>query len=305
MGRIAEALRKAEEERTGASDAGVRTAPSGEPVSGDADSFAPPRTDGGPALTDSPVVPVATPPDPTDVRTSRWVGGVSPSLVALHGQNSILVEQYRALRTRLGTPGPRVRSRVLAITSSLSGEGKTVTTANLGVVLAEVKHHQVLLLDADFRHSSLAQVFGLPPQPGLADVLQGKTALDDVAQKTPVSNLSVIGAGATQGINPAELLSSKRAAAVFDDLRDQYSYVLVDTPPSSEVADAGIVGQLADAALIVIRMGRTPQPVVKRIIQTLQASQVNLLGCVLAGVEQSASPYGYYHDYVSRSLSES
>ena len=116
---------------------------------------------------------------------------------------------------------------------------------------------------------------------------------------------AVIGAGATHGINPAELLSSQRAGAVFDDLRDQYSYVLVDTPPSSEVADAGIVGQLADAALIVVRMGKTPQPVVKRTIQTLQASQVNLLGCVLAGVEQSASPYGYYHDYVSRSLSES
>ncbi|MBN1344656.1 MAG: CpsD/CapB family tyrosine-protein kinase [Phycisphaerae bacterium] len=296
MGRIADALKKAEQER--ASAGGVAVAePVGTTVA---------EADGAPAPFDVDPTQIETTPsrnddsptwDPAGSRRAEQIAKVSPLVVALHGQDSILIEQYRALRTRLASQNPRARSRVLAITSSVAGEGKSVTAANLGVVLAEVKHHRVLVLDADFRRSSLAKLFGLVSEPGLTEVLQGKFALENVVQRTPADNLELISAGNTRGIKPAELLSSKCAAAIFDDLRDRYSYVLVDTPPSSDVADAGIVGQLADGVLMVIRMGKTSQPMVKQIVQSLQASQVNLIGCVLTGSQDANSPYNYYGGY--------
>jgi len=294
MGRIAEALKKAEEERAAA--AGLSE---GTTVGQELEGLASDRIAGVGLDTD--VRPFQTPVEAEDdgaripaAERSAWIGRVSPSLVALNGQDTILIEQYRALRTRLASQNPRIASRVLTITSSVAGEGKSVTTANLAVVMAEVRHHRVLVLDADFRHSSVAGLLAMVPKPGLVEVLQGKVTVEQVVQRTPIPNLGVIAAGATKGVSPAELLSSKRAAAVFDDLRDRYSYVLVDTPPSCDLADAGIVGQLADGVVVVVRIGRTPQPVVKRIVQTLQASQVNLIGCVLTGMDSATSRYGYY-----------
>ena len=294
MGRIAEALKKAEEERAAA--AGLSE---GTTVGQELEGFASDRIAGVEVGADhrSFQTPTGAEDDGEHVspaERSAWIGRVSPSLVALNGQDTILVEQYRALRTRLASQNPRTASRVLTITSSVAGEGKSVTTANLAVVMAEVRHHRVLVLDADFRHNSMAGLLAMAPKPGLVEVLQGKVTVEQVVQRTPIPNLGVIAAGATKGVNPAELLSSKRAAAVFDDLRDRYSYVLVDTPPSCDLADAGIVGQLADGVVVVVRIGRTPQPVVKRIVQTLQASQVNLIGCVLTGMDSATSRYGYY-----------
>jgi len=294
MGRIAEALKKAEEERAAAAGLSEVSA-----VGQELEGLASDRIAG--AEVGAPLASFQTPAGVEDDEAhtsaadrSAWIKRVSPSLVALNGQDTILVEQYRALRTRLASQNPRTASRVLTITSSVAGEGKSVTTANLAVVMAEVRHHRVLVLDADFRHSSMAGLLAMAPKPGLVEVLQGKVTVEQVVQRTPIPNLGVIAAGATRGVNPAELLSSKRAAAVFDDLRDRYSYVLVDTPPSCDLADAGIVGQLADGVVVVVRIGRTPQPVVKRIVQTLQASQVNLIGCVLTGMDSATSRYGYY-----------
>jgi len=120
----------------------------------------------------------------------------------------VLVEQYRALRTRLLSRNTRGLHQALVITSSLAGDGKSVTTANLGAVFAEVRHLRVLLVDADFRRSKLPALFGLDTQPGLIDVLMGQADIDQIVQQTPVGNLQLIAAGNTRGINPAELLSS-------------------------------------------------------------------------------------------------
>ncbi len=297
MGRIADALKKAEQERAAASGspyAAEATAVLDDPTSADAATSAPEA---------APTQPAVEAPAPDRTEEPRPVPSTRQAadpVITLKGEDSALIEQYRALRTRLSSQDPRSRLRVLAITSSMAGEGKSVTTANLGVVMSEVEHHQILLLDADFRRSSLADLFGLPGTPGLVEVLQGKADLQDVEQQTQAPNLKLISAGSTQGIKPAELLSSKRAAGIFDDLRDRYSHVLVDTPPSCDVADAGIVGQLADGVIMVVRMGKTPQPVAKQIVQSLQASQVNLLGCVLTGSDDAVTQYNYYDDeYVS------
>jgi len=292
MGRIADALRRAEEERTlsaSISRPGARAVGGVAVAEGEAsESARPPRLGLRP---DTP--PTSESRTRTGFSPETAGRGTDPALVALRGYDSMLVEQYRALRTRLLSQSGRARSQVIAITSTLSGEGKTVTTANLGCVMAEVKHLRILLADADFRKTRLGGLFGLKSSPGLVEVLQDRTTLDESVQKTQVPNLDLMAAGNTQGVNPAELLSSKRAAAVFDELKDRYNYVLVDTPPCGDVADAGIVGQVADGALMIVRLGKTPQPAAKRIVQMLRASNVRLIGCVLVGSDEERSPYGY------------
>src|SRR5439155_25287331 len=121
--------------------------------------------------------------------------GVHPSLVTVTDRASTIAEQYRAVRTWLLSriaPGERP---CLAITSSVPREGKSVTTANLAVVLAEVRHMQVLAVDCDLRQGSLSRLFNLPMKAGLADVLSGRTSLADAILRTPIGNLSVLPAG--------------------------------------------------------------------------------------------------------------
>ncbi len=298
MGRIADALKKAEQERAAAGGVAVAEPP-GNSADGSDTTTAPASRPQDETIRTAPRAPTAETLDIAEVEDG--LRRASPLLVALHGSDSILIEQYRSLRTRLSSQNPRLRSRVLTVTSSQTGEGKSVTVGNLGIVMAEVRHHQILLLDADFRRGTLAKLFGLENEPGLVDVLQGETHIDEVIRRTIVPNLFVVPAGSVDDSNPAELLSSKRAAAIFDDLRDRYTYVLVDTPPSSDVADAGIVGQLADAAFLVIHMGKTPQPVVRKVVQTLQASHINLLGCVLTSADDASVPYTEYEYYASTS----
>ena len=151
MGWIAEALKKADEER--ATVLGPprshphRTGPIGptDDLFQDRpeDSAAPPP--GPPATEDV---------RPPDADLPRAAERPDHSLVVLHGQEPVLTEQYRTLRTRLLSQNTRAHSQMIAVTSSLPGEGKSVTTSNLGIVLAEVKHLHVLLVDADFRRSS-------------------------------------------------------------------------------------------------------------------------------------------------------
>jgi protein-tyrosine kinase len=292
MGRIADALKKADDERAVAVAEPRHHAVGSIATHREDPSYAP---DGGTCA--------AQPDDSAEAADSRTVparlarlegiGGTDPALVTLHVGDPVLIEQYRALRTRLLSQVPKGRSQVIAITSSLASEGKSVTTANLGLVMAEVRHLRVLLVDGDFRRTRLASLFGMKNHPGLIEVLRGESSIEDVVQQTPAENLHLIPAGETRGVNPAELLTSKRAGAVFDELRDRYNFILVDTPPCADVADAGMVGQVADSAVMIVRLGRTPQPAAQRIVQMLRASKVNLMGCVLVGSEETRSPYSY------------
>ena len=279
MGRIAEALKKAQRERQRKLSGRAHVVASPEPATGTED--VPP--DNGPVL-----LPTAVPAS---------TGQIDPAIVTCHDKTAVITEQYRTIRTRLLSQNPTHEHRSLAITSSLPAEGKSVTTLNLAFVLAELRHLRVLVVDGDFRRHSLARMLGVTPEPGLSEMILGKISMDQARQATVVENLHFIPAGSLGDSNAADLLSSPTSASLFEQFHEQYHYVLIDTPPATTVADVGIIGQLCDGVLLVVRMNHTPEPLVKRAVRFLRANKVNLIGCIPAGYDEQSARYPYRYRY--------
>ncbi|RJP38302.1 MAG: tyrosine-protein kinase family protein [Phycisphaerales bacterium] len=286
MGRIADALKRAEMER--------RTA-----LGHDADPF-----DAATALCQPPSKPAAaaaacaasiTAEEPEE--PVRLVEGLSEALVAYYAKSSLISEQYRSLRTRLLSQNPQGEHKVLAITSAIPKEGKSVTTLNLGCTLAEIRHLKVLVVDGDFRRSSLRSMLNLKNGPGLADVLAGAAQYEDVIQPTPIANLHFVPAGRTNGRSAAELLSARNCRQVFRLMQAQYHYTIVDTPPATTVTDAGIIGQMCNGVIVIVRLNHTHESSTKRAVRLLQSNNIPILGCLIIGRDRPFIGYGYGYGY--------
>lgn len=285
MGRIAEALKRAERERRAAM--GDCAVDGGAAVS-TADPF----------QSAAPVVPY--PPETAEVETPTEISvveGLNESLVPFHARSSLVTEQYRSLRTRLLSQNPQYEHRVMAITSAVPKEGKSVTTLNLGCILAEIRHLKVLVIDGDFRRSSLARMLGQPEGPGLADVLYGKAKYEDVVRSTPMPNLSFVPAGSTHDRSAAELLTAVHARGIFQRMQNEYHYTIVDTPPATTVTDVGIIGQLCHGVIMVVRLHHTDEMAAKRATRLLQANNIPIVGCLLVGRDAPHGRYGYGYGY--------
>ncbi len=280
MGRIAEALKKAESERQLTMGGGMAVAGPGVPVVEPPAPGLPPQ-EPGPAPR-----PVVLPSE-----------GMSESLVAYYDASSMVAEQYRSLRTRLLSMNVSNNPHVLAVTSAVPKEGKSVTAANLALIMGEIQHMRTVLIDGDFRRGSLARLLNQQSTPGLADLLRGNAGLDDIVQPTVLGNVSFIAAGTMGDRSAAEILSSQAMAATFRRLQTQHQYVIVDTPPATTVTDVGVIGQICHSVVMVIRMNRTPGAVVRRAVRMLQVNNIPVAGCVLVGQNERNARYGYYYGY--------
>lgn len=294
MGRIAEALKRAERERRAGVSGGAEAAPAGAAVV----DAPPPRNrpqpgDPAPQAGDG----VLAPEGDLDDEPLEVVPGMHEALVTYYAKSSLISEQYRSLRTRLLSQNPHGEHKIIAITSAIPKEGKSVTTLNLGVIMAEVRHLRVLIVDGDFRRSSLAGMLNMRGSPGLAEVLAGTAALDDVIRPTPMPNLSVISAGRTYGRSAAELLSSRAARPIFRKLREQFHYAIVDTPPATTVSDAGIIGQMCNGVIVVVRLNHTHESTTKRAVRLLQANNIPIIGSLIIGRDRPFIGYGYGYGY--------
>jgi len=222
---------------------------------------------------------------------------VDQAAIAFHDKAAEITEQYRALRSRLTAQNTTGDNQVIAITSSIPQEGKSVTTMNLSWVLSEIKHFHVLMIDGDFRRSSLASMLGISEYPGLADLLRCEARLDEVIRPTPLPNLHVITAGTTQEFNAAELLSTQKTGNILQECKRRFQYTFIDTPPASTVSDASVLAPWCTGVLFVVRMGKTPEPIAKSTIRLLQANNINILGCILAGHRERSGRYQRYYGY--------
>src|SRR5439155_13218725 len=157
---------------------------------------------------------------------------------------------YRTLATNIQYLGSREGLKVILVTSPLAGEGKTTTSANLAVALAQ-GGRRVILASADLRKPRLHRFFNVPNDRGLSDLLAGAATLAQVARDPGVPNLRVIAGGSTPA-NPAALLGGPSAAATLTSLRDVADFIIIDTPPVLAVADASILAPLADGTLFVM-----------------------------------------------------
>jgi capsular exopolysaccharide synthesis family protein len=231
--------------------------------------------------------------------------GVVPNVKPQSGQASVFLgdgapaqfsELIQALRTNLLMAPELVDGRTLLVTSAEPGEGKTVAVANIGVSLARLKQ-RVLLIDADMRRPRLHQLFGEDEQPGLANVLTGKTTPRDV-RKTKIPGLWLMPTGSFPH-NPADLLGSERFEKLIAYLRQQFDWIVIDSPPALAVTDAALISQVASGVLVVIDCSRTSREVASAAVERLEAVRAPLVGAMLNRVvfdDHDDSYLPYYHN---------
>ncbi|MGW0884287.1 polysaccharide biosynthesis tyrosine autokinase [Streptomyces sp. NPDC002671] len=218
-------------------------------------------------------------------------------LVTAEG-HSKRAEAFRKLRTNLQFSQVDDPPRIIVVTSSVPGEGKTNTAANLALSLAEAGV-STCLVDADLRRPCVAPTFGLVQDAGLTTVLIGQARIEDVMQQVG-GGLSVLASGAVPP-NPTELLASARMNEVLRELADTYEVVIVDTAPLLPVADTVGLASLAQGALLVVRAAKTRREQVRTAAESLERVGVRVLGTVfsMTPVPKGSryGQYGYYGRY--------
>lgn len=220
---------------------------------------------------------------------------LSEVLVAAHKPKSPLAENFRAIRTALYFSTAGQQNHVIQTTSPVPGDGKSTLTANLAVTIAQ-SNKSVLLLDADFRRPTQHKLFGLTNEVGLSTVVTGEADPVQAAQATEVPNLYVMGCG-PRPHNPSELLTSPHFADLLAVLREQYDFVLIDTPPVLAVTDPGIVSARVDGVLMALRIRKNGRPSAVRARKILHDLDANMLGIVVNGIDHRSGSYGYYSSY--------
>ena len=215
-----------------------------------------------------------------------------PQLATLSDPRSTFAEALRAIRTSLLLTGGGDNSRVILVTSSIPGEGKSTVSANLATVLAQ-SNRRVLLVDLDMRRGALRRRMNLPHTAGLSELLAGQQAGPQLTEVDGISRLDFLPAGTTPP-NPSELLDSK----IKDWLaiwREQYDVVILDGPPLLPVTDAQIVHPLADITLLLSRNGVTERAQLQRSYSLLKDTSNHFVGVILNCLRpQDDSYYGYY-----------
>lgn len=233
-------------------------------------------------------VPLITPARKKAVRGSA----VDPILSAFHQPKSRTSEAFRGVRTSLYFSVRGSGHKVIQVTSPNPGDGKTTLAGNLAVSIAQ-SGKKTLLMDCDCRRPRVHKLFGLERGPGLTDLLQEDLPLGDVVQQSEMENLFALSAS-TKVSNPSELLTSPRFEELLQQLREEYEFVVVDTPPLLAVTDPSVVAARADGVLLTLRLKKNGSVDAVRANEVLAAVGATTLGVVVNGVGgKGKNGYGY------------
>lgn len=229
---------------------------------------------------------------PAPLKTPKFGAADRHKLVLDGGVDHALIEQYRQLAAAMHHAQKATGVRSVMITSAMPAEGKTLTSTNLALTLSESYQRRVLLIDADLRRPRMREVFALPPTEGLTDSLQsGRDGRLPVHQVTPT--LWVLTSGRVVP-DPMSLLVSPAMRQLLDDAKEEFDWVVVDTPPIAILPDANLLAAMIDTTLLVVSAQSTPYPMVQRAAEAV--GQARILGVVLNRAELAGLPtsYGYY-----------
>lgn len=210
-------------------------------------------------------------------------------------------EAYRTIRTNLMFSLAKKGCRTILFTSSVQGEGKTTTAANVAFSLAR-SNKKVLLIDLDLRRPRVHRLVKKPNSPGLTNILSGFSSVEDVCYRNVFPNLDVICAG-TISPNPSELVASEGMAELLKKLQPDYDFIILDTPPVNVVSDALTLVEYIDGIILIVRPNFTARKEVQKAIEQIHFVGGKILGVVANAVvtekKRSYRRYGSYGSYGS------
>ena len=204
-----------------------------------------------------------------------------------------IIESYKSIRTNLSFALSTVEKKTFAVSSANPGEGKSTTSANIAIAIAQSGSH-VLLIDADMRKSVQHKIFELVNKKGLSTAVSKMHTPDEWIQKNVMENLDVMTAGPIPP-NPSELLASEMMEQMLNELSEKYDAILIDTPPVNVVTDAMELAKSVSGIVLVVRYGRTTDEDVDNVFKRVELANMNLLGFILNGVKSKHA--GYYSKY--------
>ncbi len=223
-----------------------------------------------------------------DVAAAR----VEPHLVALTQPRSAYCEQFRSLRTRILQAGERDQQKTFVITSAGMGEGKTLTALNLGWLLAQTDGVRALVIDSDLRQPCATEYLAIDAPRGLSEVLGGQLNLRDAIVRLDPAGLYLLPGGQARD-DVAELLSGPTFAKVIGEVRRMFDFIIIDAPPLGIFTDANVLINRADAALMVVRAGKTRYSMVDKLLGQLPRER--MLGVVLNRADEQLESNAYYY----------
>jgi capsular exopolysaccharide synthesis family protein len=228
----------------------------------------------------------------TEAETEKPVRGPIKTLASDNPMPAPAMEAYGSLRTRVMKLKASKGIRSLMLTSSVSAEGKTLTSRNLALSCAKLHNLRILLVDADLRSRGLTRLLKVPEGPGLSDLLGSKVTVEKAVLPTEHENLFVLGAGSLNA-QPSELFASHLWTEFIAAASQSYGIVIVDAPPIHSLSDAELISAGCDGVLMVVKALSTPRDIAQKCTSRLDKRK--LIGIVFNGLPSSPeSDYGYY-----------
>ena len=235
-----------------------------------------------------------------------YVARIKGSELSERGQESnlnpqsVASESFRTLRATISLLPNGGNYKTIAVSSTKSGEGKSLATSNLAIVCSQAGS-KTLLIDADLRRPTLHEIYKLPNSRGLSDYLADAKQLDEIVQTGTIDKLDFVTSGPIPG-NPSELLSSNRFREFLDEAQKQYDRIIIDCPPVSAVSDPLSVASRCDGILFISRFNKIRREHARRIVQRLKEAGVQIIGGLINDISaENSHSYYYYSDYYYKS----
>ncbi len=232
--------------------------------------------------------------------SAKLIKGIQPNedqpfILALTHKEDLAIESLRSLRTTLHFAFLEAHNNIIMITGPSPGIGKTFVAINLAVVLADAGK-KILLIDADLRKGLTHQSLGLARENGLSDLISNSISLEQAVRHIAAANIDFISTGSIPP-NPSELLLHERFEQLLKILAKQYDHIIIDSPPILAVTDAGIIGRIASATLMVAKAGQHPLRELEQCTKRLAQSGVTMKGIVFNDLPENSSRYGAGYGY--------